>query len=149
MRCTRKKTAICLYKYRRLTAHLHTSDADFNRRLDSYLAVQVAMRTMFGLAISDTWQAKDLAPNHGQPQNPSVTQMQQRQQQQQQPAFQTHLIPSVNVDPESNLVLKKSFEPFMTSLTMESQQLLADAPVNMNEPMMMMLMQNADGQRQQ
>ncbi len=37
----------------------------------------------------------------------------------------------------------------MTSLTMESQQLLADAPVNMNEPMMMMLMQNADGQRQQ
>jgi hypothetical protein len=35
-------------QYRRLTAHLQTNSADFNRRLNAYLTGQVAMRTALG-----------------------------------------------------------------------------------------------------
>lgn len=39
-------------QYRRLTAHLQTSNADFDRRLAAYLTNHVAMRTALGQAVS-------------------------------------------------------------------------------------------------
>lgn len=42
-------------QYRRLTAHLQTSNADFDRRLAAYLTNHVAMRTALGQAVSDSY----------------------------------------------------------------------------------------------
>ncbi|KAL1305984.1 hypothetical protein AAFC00_004119 [Neodothiora populina] len=42
-------------QYRRLTAHLQTTNADFDRRLAAYLTNHVAMRTAFGATMSDNY----------------------------------------------------------------------------------------------
>ena len=42
-------------QYRRLTAHLQTTNADFDRRLAAYLTNHVAMRTALGQAVSDSY----------------------------------------------------------------------------------------------
>lgn len=42
-------------QYRRLTAHLQTSNADFDRRLAAYLTNHVAMRAALGQAVSDSY----------------------------------------------------------------------------------------------
>lgn len=42
-------------QYRRLTAHLQTTNADFDRRLAAYLTNHVAMRTALGAAVSDNY----------------------------------------------------------------------------------------------
>ena len=42
-------------QYRRLTAHLQTGSADFNRRLAAYLTHHVAMRSAFDQAINDSY----------------------------------------------------------------------------------------------
>lgn len=42
-------------QYRRLTAHLQTGSAEFNRRLSAYLTNQVAMRSALDQAISNTY----------------------------------------------------------------------------------------------
>lgn len=42
-------------QYRRLTAHLQTTNADFDRRLAAYLTNHVAMRTALGAAVSDSY----------------------------------------------------------------------------------------------
>lgn len=42
-------------QYRRLTAHLQTTNVDFDRRLAAYLTNHVAMRTALGQAVSNTW----------------------------------------------------------------------------------------------
>lgn len=42
-------------QYRRLTAHLQTSNADFDRRLAAYLTNHVAMRTALGQAVTDSY----------------------------------------------------------------------------------------------
>ena len=42
-------------QYRRLTAHLQTGSADFNRRLSAYLTNHVAMRTALDQAITDSY----------------------------------------------------------------------------------------------
>ncbi|KAK5135036.1 hypothetical protein LTR08_005696 [Meristemomyces frigidus] len=46
-------------QYRRLTAHLQTQNADFDRRLQAYLTNHVAMRTALGQAVSDAWQSNN------------------------------------------------------------------------------------------
>ena len=51
-------------QYRRLTAHLQTSNADFDRRLAAYLTNHVAMRTALGQAVSGYNQPQ--YPNHPQ-----------------------------------------------------------------------------------
>lgn len=43
------------FQYRRLTAHLQTGSADFNRRLAAYLTNQIAMRTALDQAINNTY----------------------------------------------------------------------------------------------
>ena len=43
------------YQYRRLTAHLQTGSADFNRRLAAYLTNHVAMRTALDQAIASSY----------------------------------------------------------------------------------------------
>lgn len=42
-------------QYRRLTAHLQTTNADFDRRLAAYLTNHVAMRSALGAAVSDNY----------------------------------------------------------------------------------------------
>ncbi|KAF1352339.1 hypothetical protein BDV97DRAFT_397371 [Delphinella strobiligena] len=42
-------------QYRRLTAHLQTTNADFDRRLAAYLTNHVAMRTALGAAVSENY----------------------------------------------------------------------------------------------
>lgn len=42
-------------QYRRLTAHLQTTNVDFDRRLAAYLTNHVAMRTALGQAVSDSY----------------------------------------------------------------------------------------------
>lgn len=42
-------------QYRRLTAHLQTTNADFDRRLAAYLTNHVAMRAALGQAVSDQY----------------------------------------------------------------------------------------------
>lgn len=78
-------------QYRRLTAHLQTQNADFDRRLQAYLTNHVAMRTALGQAVSDAWQQNN--PNHfqgnNQFMNPGMMQMQQPQ-----PGYHGPMMPS-------------------------------------------------------
>ncbi|KAK5125138.1 hypothetical protein LTR85_000814 [Meristemomyces frigidus] len=73
-------------QYRRLTAHLQTQNADFDRRLHAYLTNHVAMRTALGQAVSDAWQSNNQGQQGQQGQqyqqnsqfmNPGMMQMQQ------------------------------------------------------------------------
>ena len=58
-------------QYRRLTAHLQTGSADFNRRLAAYLTNHVAMRSALDQAISDSYaQQFPNAPNYSHNQYP-------------------------------------------------------------------------------
>jgi hypothetical protein len=78
-------------QYRRLTAHLQTQNADFDRRLAAYLTNHVAMRSALGQAVSDAWQNNQFN-NIGQFMNPGMMQ-QPLQQQQQQPGMQNTMLP--------------------------------------------------------
>ena len=75
-------------QYRRLTAHLQTQNADFDRRLAAYLTNHVAMRSALGQAVSDAWQ------NNGYQQQPQPSQfMNPGMMQMQQPGFQNPMLP--------------------------------------------------------
>jgi len=67
-------------QYRRLTAHLQTQNADFDRRLAAYLTNHVAMRSALGQAVSDAWQNNQFN-NIGQFMNPAMMQQQPSYQQ--------------------------------------------------------------------
>ena len=72
-------------QYRRLTAHLQTGSADFNRRLSAYLTNHVAMRSAFDQAITTSYaQQYPNAPQFSHNQNifPSPFAMNLAQQQQ-------------------------------------------------------------------
>ena len=91
-------------QYRRLTAHLQTQNADFDRRLQAYLTNHVAMRTALGQAVSDAWQSNNQGhqgqqgspgsqfQNGAQFMNPGMIQMPQTsyQQTQMMPPQQTY-----------------------------------------------------------
>ncbi|KAG0647103.1 hypothetical protein D0Z07_6971 [Hyphodiscus hymeniophilus] len=77
-------------QYRRLTAHLQTNSADFNRRLNAYLTNQVAMRSALGQGIINAY-AQDFQQNPqfaNQPYFPSPMIAHQQQQQTMQPSMQ-------------------------------------------------------------
>jgi len=76
-------------QYRRLTAHLQTQNADFDRRLAAYLTNHVAMRSALGQAVSDAWQNNQFN-NISQFMNPG---MMQQPIQQQQPGMQNTMLP--------------------------------------------------------
>lgn len=78
-------------QYRRLTAHLQTQNADFDRRLAAYLTNHVAMRSALGQAVSDAWQNNQFN-NIGQFMNPGMMQ-QPLQQQPQQPGMANFMLP--------------------------------------------------------
>ena len=71
-------------QYRRLTAHLQTNSADFNRRLNAYLTNQVAIRSALGQGIINAY-AQDFQQNpqmaNAQPYFPSPMLAHQQQQQ--------------------------------------------------------------------
>ena len=79
-------------QYRRLTAHLQTSNADFNRRLQDYLTTHVAMRS--ALAYGQQY------PNIPQFANPAIFPppmlAPQYQQQQMQPQMQPQYSPTMS-----------------------------------------------------
>ena len=75
-------------QYRRLTAHLQTQNADFDRRLAAYLTNHVAMRSALGQAVSDAWQNNQFN-NIGQFMNPGMMQ----QPLQQQPGMPNSMLP--------------------------------------------------------
>jgi len=75
-------------QYRRLTAHLQTQNADFDRRLAAYLTNHVAMRSALGQAVSDAWQNNQFN-NIGQ----LMPGMMQQPLQQQQPGMQNTMLP--------------------------------------------------------
>lgn len=79
-------------QYRRLTAHLQTQNADFDRRLAAYLTNHVAMRSALGQAVSDAWQNNQFN-NIGQFMNPGMMQQPMNQQQQQQPGMPNSMLP--------------------------------------------------------
>jgi hypothetical protein len=56
-------------QYRRLTAHLQTGSADFNRRLAAYLTNQVAMRSAMEQMVNNPY-----PPQYGNPQYPHTPQ---------------------------------------------------------------------------
>ena len=75
-------------QYRRLTAHLQTGSADFNRRLSAYLTNHVAMRSALDQAITNSYaQQYPNAPQfaHNQSMYPSPFNMPQNMPQQQSP----------------------------------------------------------------
>ena len=78
-------------QYRRLTAHLQTSSADFNRRLSAYLTNQVAMRSALGQGIINAY-AQDFQQNpnfaNAQPYFPSPMLAHQQQQPMMQQSLQ-------------------------------------------------------------
>lgn len=78
-------------QYRRLTAHLQTNSADFNRRLSAYLTNQVAMRSALGQGIISAY-AQDYQQNpqfaNAQPYFPSPMLAHQQQQQMMQQSMQ-------------------------------------------------------------
>ena len=57
-------------RYRRLTAHLQTGSADFNRRLAAYLTQQVAVRNMMGQMSQNPYSQYPNMPY--QPQGPNI-----------------------------------------------------------------------------
>lgn len=85
---------------RRITAHLHTGNDPFNRRLQSYLANHIAMRSALGQVVADNWQQQQM-------QNDTLSQyltpnpMQQQQQQHNQFAFQNSMPPPQSMGPHS------------------------------------------------
>lgn len=62
-------------QYRRLTAHLQTTNADFDRRLAAYLTNHVAMRTALGQAVSDSYAHNQYPPGAQQFMNPAAMPM--------------------------------------------------------------------------
>ena len=73
-------------QYRRLTAHLQTGNADFNRRLSAYLTNHVAMRSALEQSISNSYaQQYPNAPQFANPMFPSPMLAHQGQQQMMQP----------------------------------------------------------------
>lgn len=84
-------------QYRRLTAHLQTNSADFNRRLNAYLTNQVAMRSALGQGIINAY-AQDFQHNpqfaSAQPYFPSPMLAHQQQQQMMQQSMQPPMQPS-------------------------------------------------------
>lgn len=75
-------------QYRRLTAHLQTGNADFNRRLSAYLTNHVAMRSALEQSISNSYaQQYPNAPQFANPHSmfPSPMLAHQGQQQMMQP----------------------------------------------------------------
>lgn len=83
-------------QYRRLTAHLQTQNADFDRRLAAYLTNHVAMRNALGQAVSDAWQNNNFT-NIGQFMNPAMMQ-QQPSYQQGFPQQQTPMAPPQQIN---------------------------------------------------
>ncbi|TKA61705.1 hypothetical protein B0A55_12156 [Friedmanniomyces simplex] len=75
-------------QYRRLTAHLQTQNADFNRRFQSYLLNHVAMRQAVGNAAVDGMQMNNQFQPNVQFINPGYMQMSQ-----QQPAYPGSMMP--------------------------------------------------------
>ena len=72
-------------QYRRLTAHLQTGSADFNRRLSAYLTNHVAMRTALDQAITNSYaqqypNAPQFAHNHSMYPSPFMAQPMPQQQ---------------------------------------------------------------------
>ena len=83
-------------QYRRLTAHLQTGSADFNRRLSAYLTNHVAMRSALDQAITNSYaQQYPNAPQfaHNQSMYPSPF-MAHNMQQQQSPQSYSQPFPS-------------------------------------------------------
>ncbi|KAI9717373.1 MAG: hypothetical protein M1812_004725 [Candelaria pacifica] len=77
------------FQYRRLTAHLQTGSADFNRRLTAYLTNHVAMRSALDQAINDSYaQQYPNAPQfaHNQPMSIYPSPMMEQPIQRQSPA---------------------------------------------------------------
>lgn len=77
-------------QYRRLTAHLQTGSADFNRRLSAYLTNHVAMRSALDQAITNSYaQQYPNAPQfaHNQNMYPSPFMLQNMPQQQSSHAY--------------------------------------------------------------
>lgn len=80
-------------QYRRLTAHLQTGSADFNRRLSAYLTNHVAMRSALEQSIHNSYaQQFPNAPQYQQ-QNMFPSPMLAHQQQQQMPGQQGMMQP--------------------------------------------------------
>lgn len=77
-------------QYRRLTAHLQTQNAYFDRRINAYISSQMAMRQAMGQAVADQWQANNQQQSPGQFMNPGLMQM---QMQMQQPWYQNQMLP--------------------------------------------------------
>lgn len=102
-------------QYRRLTAHLQTGSADFNRRLSAYLTHHVAMRSALDQAITSSYAQKypnapQFAHNH-QASYPSPffahnlpPQHQQHQQHQQQQQHHQQQTPQPFVQPPYNIL---------------------------------------------
>ena len=88
-------------QYRRLTAHLQTGSADFNRRLSAYLTNHVAMRTALDQAITNSYaQQYPNAPQfaHNQSMYPSPF-MAQTMPQQQSPLTYSQSYPTPGATP--------------------------------------------------
>jgi hypothetical protein len=71
-------------QYRRLTAHLQTGSADFNRKLSAYLTSHIAMRTAVEQAVHNSYaqQYNGMPPYANSPMYPSPMLAHQAQQQQ-------------------------------------------------------------------
>ncbi|QIX00743.1 hypothetical protein AMS68_006260 [Peltaster fructicola] len=72
---------------RRITAHLHTGNDPFNRRLQAYLANHIAMRNALGQVVADNWQQQQMQNNTLNQYLPQTMMQQQQQQQQQNSPF--------------------------------------------------------------
>jgi hypothetical protein len=81
-------------QYQRLTAHLQTSSADFNRRLSEYLTTQVAMRSALANSYSQQYNNARGFPNPSMSMFPSPM-LAHQQQQQMPPALQRPISPSM------------------------------------------------------
>ena len=85
-------------QYRRLTAHLQTGSADFNRRLSAYLTNHVAMRTALDQAITNSYaqqypNAPQFAHNQSMYPSPFLAQTIPQQQQSQLSYSQSYPTP--------------------------------------------------------
>lgn len=128
-------------QYRRLTAHLDTNSADFNRRLAAYLTNHVAMRSALNQAISNSYSGQS-TNSQTFPQNTQT--MQQPQWPQLAPQQSTGMVPPQMLHRPSNA---HRHQPYPTPTSQGGSGSKVQSPLQTRKPSLHFASQSVDQSR--
>lgn len=115
-------------QYRRLTAHLDTNSADFNRRVAAYLTNHVAMRNALNQAISKSY-SNQIGTDQGPPQN--TPNMQKAQWPQPAPQYSNGMVPPQMLHRPSNA---NRHQPYPTPASQGGPGSKSQSPIESRKP---------------